>query len=171
MARISRLVLVFSVLGAFCWLEAQPQSIALAAAPPGGFIMLSAQAQNPFGFAMPCYWVVAHFPIGNSAPSPPSCPPNVGSNAFASWTAVTGATSYDLLRTTTPFLPNTTAAIAVATAIVGTTFTDTFMPLTAYTITSASPANAVFLLDNQNNPQPQVRLTISNGTGTTSSVL
>ena len=150
------------------------QSITLNAAPPGGFISVTAQAQAPFGASAPCYWVVATFPIGQSAPSAPACTPNVvGTQVFVTWNGVTGAVSYDLLRTQSAVLPpaGISSNVAVATAIPGTSFTDTFGALNPYTIVTASSATAVFLLDNQNQSTPAVRLTVSNSTSSTSFLL
>jgi hypothetical protein len=58
-------------------------------------------------------------------------------------------------------------------AFAGTSFGDNSVgsPGFNYTIVTASAAQAVFLLDNQNQSTPQVRLTVSNATGTTSSFL
>lgn len=178
MANISRLLAFLVVLGSFSEVLAQQQSLTLNAAPPGGFLSLTAQAQNPFGASSPCYWVVPKFAIGNGPPSAPNCtPPTVGTTVLVSWTAVTGATAYDLLRTTSAVLPpagiSTQAGVVLNTP--ATSFTDTGCcgtgALLSYTVTTASAAMATFLLDNQNQSTPQVRLTISNATGTTSSFL
>lgn len=91
------------------------------------------------------YWIVARYPQGNATPSTPaliSTGPRMlsGSNYIrVSWTAVTGATSYDVLRTTANQLPSGTAAIAVATAVAGTSQNDTGGALAAYTLTTLAP--------------------------------
>jgi hypothetical protein len=172
MAFISRLILLLGLLGTFWESLAQPQFLTLAAAPPSPIIIVSAQSQNPFGASNPCYWVVARYPVGNSTPSAPGCASNAGSTVNVSWTPITGV-SYDVLRTSTPILPSGAANIAVALAVSGTPMItdDLSVPPTSYTLNSASPATATFLLDNQNQPMPQVRLTIMNAVSTNSFLL
>ncbi len=91
------------------------------------------------------YWIVARYPQGNASPSPYaliSRGPNAlsGSNYIRlNWGAVPGATSYDVLRTTTSQLPNGAASIAVATAVAATTRDDTGGALASYTINTLQP--------------------------------
>jgi hypothetical protein len=96
------------------------------------------------------YWVVAKYSTGNAAPSPAATvinAPNVLNSTNyvqVSWQAVSGAASYDLLRTTSPQLPTTPAAIAVSTAISGTTYSDQGAALSSYTISSAPAGQPAF---------------------------
>lgn len=91
------------------------------------------------------YWIVANFPQGNASPSPYvliMAGPNVlsGSNYIRiNWTAIPGATSYDVLRTTTTQLLNGAASIAVATGVAGVTTDDTGGALASYTIATLQP--------------------------------
>jgi len=96
---------------------------------------------NP-GPAHYSYWIVATFPAGNSTPAGPfpgSGAPNSlsASNYFAiSWTAVQGASSYDVLRSTGPAQPQGACNCAVHTGITGTSTTDQSSTLSAYTVTT-----------------------------------
>lgn len=93
------------------------------------------------------YWVVANFTAGQAAPSPAAMAihaPNAlsASNYVAvSWIPSTGALSYDLLRTTTPSLPNTPATIAVATSLTSTSFNDQGGALSSYTLVPVTPGD------------------------------
>ena len=150
------------------------QSITLTAPPPSAVITVTAQAVAPFGASTVCYWVVANFPVGNSGPSQPGCAMNVGTTVNVSWTPVTGATGYDLLTTPTPSLPSGSASIALVTRFMSVTYQDTIpsSPF-SYTVNTAPPASATFLLDNLNQSTPAVRLNVTNGliTGTSSFIL
>jgi hypothetical protein len=170
MASISRLILFVALIGSS--LSAQQQSLTLNAGTPAPIITVSAQSASPFGPGMLCYWVVANFPIGKSGPSMPGCAMNVGATVNINWTPVTGAVSYDLLRTPDVNLPSGSASIALVTAYGTTSFTDSGPASTfAYTVNTAPPATATFLLDNLNQSAPQVRLSINNGLTSTSFAL
>jgi hypothetical protein len=97
---------------------------------------------NP-GPATYYYWVVAKYSTGNAAPSPAAIVANAPNVLSAtnyvqvSWQAVSGASSYDLLRTTSPQLPTTPAAIAVATAVTATAYSDQGAALASYTLSTA----------------------------------
>lgn len=135
---------------------------------PAAPLLVTATANSPFGQSSYCYWVVVVYPIGKSTPSAPSCLSNAieTSSVLISWSAAQGASSYDVLRTTTPILPNVTSSIAVATAVSGTTQTDSFGALSSYTITSAVPATANLYLDNTAFSTPQLRAIVTGVGGT-----
>lgn len=87
---------------------------------------------TPTGAVTYYYFVVAILPSGKSAPSAPVAVYNmgpVGSAGFITqlnWTAVPFATGYDVLRTTTPYLPSPTCVnCQVKNNIATTSATDT----------------------------------------------
>lgn len=88
----------------------------------------------------PCsyyYWVVANFTIGNAQPSGPAAITNgactLVSGNRVSWGLVSGATTYDVLRTSTATAPAGSCGCAVATGLTAPTATDTGT-LGAYTV-------------------------------------
>lgn len=101
------------------------------------------------------YWVVAKYPIGNAIPYGPAAVFNVPTTLTVSnyvrisWTPVSGATGYDVLRTTSSQLPNGTSNIAVATDLTSTSYDNSSETISSYTVTSASGATASWTLDNQ----------------------
>jgi hypothetical protein len=96
------------------------------------------------------YWVVAKFPTGNAAPAGPCTitnAPNVlnGSNYVQlNWGPVTGATGYDVLKTATPSLPNTTASIALALAQAAVSYQDQGAATSNYNV-NTTPGNQLGL--------------------------
>lgn len=156
------LSLVFPILALAYQISGQPQSFAFSAGPPSPIIIVSPQANAPFGANPFCYWVVANYPIGHSTPSAPGCISNANpvSTVTVNWNTVPGATSYDVLRTVNPFLPGGATNSAVVTAVTGPPATDTFAALSSYTVATAPTATATLLLDNQNQSAPQIRVTI-----------
>lgn len=98
---------------------------------------------NP-GMRTMYYWIVSEGVIGQSTPAGPfqfNFAPNLYSStqgAFISWTP-TNATSYDVLRTTTPVMPSGACDCAVAVDVTGTSVSDRSESLSAYTV---SPVDA-----------------------------
>lgn len=95
------------------------------------------------GNATYIYWVIANFPNGDkSTPSQPAVAynsPNTlsGSNYIkVSWNPINGASSYDVLKTTTYTLPQT-GNMALVTATTNTSISDTGQTLTSYTLSTA----------------------------------
>lgn len=86
------------------------------------------------------YWVVSQFPVGASSPAGPflaSQVPNtltVSNYVSVFWQPVAGATSYDLLRTTTPSAPSGTCACAVSTGLTAPAANDQSNSLNAYVV-------------------------------------
>jgi hypothetical protein len=101
------------------------------------------------------FWGVSEFPIGNSPPSYLGAA--VGAQATLSgsnyivvtWNAVPGASSYDILETTTPIPPsgacNCAAAIGQSTLILNVQTNS----LSAYTVNTFNPANNLITFDNE----------------------
>src|SRR5579872_4945364 len=91
------------------------------------------------------YWIVAKFTLGNSAPAGPfqisqGADSLSGSNYnIISWLPTTGATSYDVLRTSTPAAPSGAFNCAVATGVTTTTVNDQANALNAYTVATFDP--------------------------------
>lgn len=134
-------------------------TIILRAQPPPAVYNAGAQVVGTPGSRVYYYWVVAHYFVGNSVPYGPAQVTNApntlsGSNYVAiSWPLNTAA-SYDILRTTTPALPQGTANIAVATGVTGSTVNDQSNSLSSYTVSAAGPAETKVALDNTNHPHP-----------------
>jgi hypothetical protein len=135
---------------------AQRQSIVLVAPPPPAVTSVSAQA-SASGLGTYCEWVIAIYPIGKSATSSPACVSNAGGSVAVNWSpGGVGVTGYDVLRTTSPFLPSGAALLAVATSVPCCSQTDNLGALSSYTLTSTLPAQANLRLDNQANPKPMI---------------
>lgn len=130
--------------------------VLLAAPPPAPVVSANAQTVGNRGSRVFFYWVVANFPVGKSVPYGPAQVSNVadtltgGNYVRVVWSPVTGATSYDVLRTTTAVLPNGAANIGVATAVSGTLYDNTGETINSYTVSSASAASGFWRLDNRN---------------------
>lgn len=102
-------------------------------------------------------WIVANFAVGNATPSQPFMIRNApvalsASNyLFVSWSAITGATGYDVLLTTTDRAPSGACGCAAATGVTGTTENITSNTTSAYTVNTYS-GSPVFELDNLAGP-------------------
>ncbi len=104
------------------------------------------------------YWVVAESAIGNSSPAGPI----VGYNAIStlsvsnyftiSWRAASGATGYDVLRTTTSAPPSGACACAVVVNTGSLSANDQSNTLNAYTVATLAPASLTLALDNEAQP-------------------
>ncbi len=126
--------------------------------PPVAIPVSNAQAQvsggNP-GRTVYYYWIVANFAIGSSGPSGPfsvTGPDSLGggNSILVSWTPPGGATSFDLLRTTTPTAPTGACNCAVTTGTTANNVTDSSNSLNAYTVTGPySPGSLDFTLTNE----------------------
>lgn len=125
---------------------------------------VSAQTIGSTGISSYYYWVIANFPNGSKgSPSSPAYinnAPNtlsISNYVNVSWKPVKGATSYDLLRTTTSILPNSQSNIAVATSIIGTTYHDIGASLTSYAVqTSPIPSTCLSYYDVVDYSSPQL---------------
>jgi len=134
--------------------------VLLAAPPPAPVVSANAQTIGNRGSRVFFYWIVANFPVGKSVPYGPAQVSNVadtltgGNYVRVVWSPVTGATSYDVLRTTTAVLPNGAANIAVATSVSGTLYDNASETINSYTVSSASTASGFWRLDNRNYALP-----------------
>ena len=109
------------------------------------------------------YWIVANYTEGNAPPSTPfilSGAPNVLSSANyvkISWRPVSGATSYDLLRTSAPTLPATcTCALVIGTTTLQ--YSDQGSALSSYTVNTLNPSTLGLTLQNQASSAGQAEL-------------
>lgn len=99
------------------------------------------------------YWIVATYPAGNAAPSPAvkiqHAPDVLSASNYVkvTWSPVAGATSYDVLRTVTPTLPNAAASIAVTTGTSSTSVNDQGAALSSYTVNTYTPGSYPAYLD------------------------
>lgn len=116
------------------------------------------------------YWIIANFPIGAATPAGPSVINGPGTlsamNAIrVTWQAVTGATSYSVLKNTSPTFPLTAGACAACALSASTTLTaltDTGGALAAFTLGASIPtATGYMYLDNRDASSP--RFVISPG--------
>lgn len=114
------------------------------------------------------YWIVAKYPVGNSYPIGPVSVFNAPNTLTVSnyirvgWNAASGATGYDVLRTSTPISPNGSCTCAVALNTSALSVSDTGGALSSYTITSQGEAISRQYVDNLSNIYPLLKFT---GTG------
>lgn len=157
------------LLGACAMLGQQlPQQLQLVAPPPAAIPISQMSANivgNP-GNAQYCYWVIAQYPRGASAPAGPVCVQNGNSvlntanYTVVNWQAQTGALSYDVLRRTNS-LPSggTCGACAVITGSTATSVSDQGSALSPYTLGAPiNAATATMYLDNTNFSLPHLLL-------------
>ncbi len=109
------------------------------------------------------YWVVTRYVAGDSTPAGPAvaaqvATPSVATPVRVSWTGMTGAQSYTVLRNTVNTSPlgagNTCAACGIATGVTGTTFLDNIGALFPFTATPANTATGFMRLDNRDFATP-----------------
>ena len=104
-----------------------------------------------------CYRVVARYPVGNAAPSSESCVNNAfgpGGTVRVSWTPVSGATSYDVLRTNGQ-APGTCTNCLLLSGTTANTATDTNATLAGYSFVAAPTANGFIQLVNGTYTTPE----------------
>jgi hypothetical protein len=131
------------------------QTLTLQAPSPSAPSNIGANVVGPSGGTTYYYWVVAKYPIGNSTVFGPATVyngPNTlsgGNYINVSWSPTTGATGYDLLRTTTNIVPSGTATIQVPTgSTIATSWNDVGAALGSYTVSTVTNAIGVMGLDN-----------------------
>ena len=106
---------------------------------------VSAYVQGSGGTANYYYWVVAKFTAGNASPSTPAFVSGASNNLGGSqcnivtWSGVTGATSYDLLRFASSSLPNSGNLLVANTSGLG--YSDCSPSTSSYTVNSYVPQN------------------------------
>jgi len=116
------------------------------------------------------YWIVARYPIGFTVPTAPVIVARAasslgGGNSVAlSWTALTGASSYDVLRTSTPAAPSScTCAVTLATT--STSVTDSGGGLSAWPPTglaAAGSAQMLIQINNRDAGAPYIAMAVQN---------
>lgn len=142
--------------------EITTSSLSLIAPPPPALASLSNSIVGNAGNATYYYWVVVKYPIGDSNPSNSAIvrnAPNVlsGSNYVRlNWASMPNATGYDVLRTTTPNIPNGDCNCAVITDTTGNTVSDIGSALSAYTVDSTPAASTTCRLNNITGAAPTV---------------
>lgn len=106
------------------------------------------------------YWVVATYPIGKAIAVGPVnivAPGTLNGTNYVkiAWGLAPSATSYDVLRTTTPTPTSFVACgCAVATGVTGNTVNDQSNSLSAYSLVNAPGAQAVISLNNLTSGTP-----------------
>lgn len=144
-----------------------PNSTQFAAGAPAGVKNVGATFTRNTGYNQYYYWVVAAYPIGQ-APISPYTPvlnvavPSATYPVTVTWIAVSGASSYSVLRTTTPASPGGTSSVAVATGVTTTSTTDTGSALSSFTVNPVGPTSAAITLDNQTTSAPFFNVTLVN---------
>src|SRR5215469_6308559 len=101
--------------------------VTFTAPAPDAVATATVQTMGPAGPATRYYWIVANFPIGVVVSNPFtswSAPSSLTATNYVQlvWTPVVGATSYDILRTDTPELPDAPGTYALAQAVTATEF-------------------------------------------------
>lgn len=117
------------------------------------------------------YWIIAKYTGGDAAPYGPitvsNMPPLARLGLFQysviSWDAVSGATSYDVLRTTSPLTPSGACNCAVVTGTAATSVNDQSSALNAYTVDTSGIAYSHIEINNRDYTPPKMTLTV-NGT-------
>jgi putative hemolysin len=135
-----------------------PQTISMSGPPPSAPTNVSVQVVNGDNSTY-YYWVVANYPNGKvvTANSTPAfrAPATFSGSKYVNigWSTVTGATSYDVLRTTTQSPPIGTNNSSVATALTVGSFQDTVVSPSSYTLNNLIPTfNGAISIDNTNFP-------------------
>ncbi|MCI0559884.1 MAG: hypothetical protein MN733_15445 [Nitrososphaera sp.] len=145
-------------------LKAQLSNYQFAAPPPTIVSNLTASAVGVGGGSTYFYWVVAHYPIGDSLAAGPAPAFNANSVLSVSnfnrvgWTGQLGATSYTVLRTATnqgPFNQSSTCTCRVGNTT-STTLDDVGAALTNFTINAAGSATGFFRLNNRDYSTPRL---------------
>jgi hypothetical protein len=141
------------------------QTYEFAAVPPPPPANVSANATGRLDSAVYFYWVIARYPIGNSAPAIApiiNAPSALSASApvMVRWSLATGATGYDVLRTATPTIPGGDCSCAVATALSGSTTSqeDQGAALSSYTLSQPVPAKTSLRLNYRDFSIPAIQI-------------
>lgn len=160
----------FILAGALALL-AQPNQLDLRQDPPTAVQSerVSSAYTGTSGATTYYYWVVTRYPIGFIVPTAPvivggAAALGGGNSVALGWPAMTGASSYDVLRTTTNAAPSScTCAVVLATT--GTTLTDNGGALSAWPpggLNSAGVAQAELQINNRDAGAPYITLAVRN---------
>lgn len=141
-----------------CLARAQAQGIrqdtlTLTAPAPAAVTQVSTSVTGMRGGVRYVYWVIANYAGGSAQPAgviETSAPTALSGSSFVTiqWSAAAGATSYDVLRTSSEFFPSGACTCAVATSVSGVSTTDTGGALSLYIFTPKSPAVGTIRIDN-----------------------
>jgi hypothetical protein len=159
-SRLAQLALFVLLLGNFAFAQ-QPVTTPLVTLPlsvgvpypptPGG----PPSVVGAGGSATYYYWLVSEFSVGNSSLSGPYAvydAPNTltsGNYVGLSWNPVPGASSYDVLRTTSTNAPGGACNCAVVVGTSSTSANDQSNSLNSYTVASFQPQNFQLSLANE----------------------
>lgn len=154
-------------------LHAQPASYPMAAQIPAPVLQANVSAVGVKGLKSYYYFIVAHYPIGNSISSPgfPIANANatlsVSNYVLVNWTIPSGLiTGFDVIRLTTP---NIGAGTCTNCLVMSNTLTNTFRDqanatLGNYTFTTASQSTVNISLENASSNEPQLQFTANQPT-------
>jgi len=153
-------------------LLAQPNELNLRQDPPAAIQspQVNAVYTGTAGGTTYYYWISVRYPIGFSMPVAPVVVARAasslgGGNSVAlTWPAMPGASSYDVLRTSTPAAPSScTCAVTLATT--STTVTDSGGALSAWPpagLHAAGSANMVLQINNRDGAAPYITMAVQN---------
>lgn len=158
-------------------LLAQPNELNLRQDPPAAIQspQVNAVYTGTAGGTTYYYWISVRYPIGFSMPVAPVVVARAastlgGGNSVALiWPAMPGASSYDVLRTSTPAAPSScTCAVTLATT--STTATDSGGALSAWPpagLGSAGSATATMAINNRDGHSPYVYMMVNSARSAT----
>lgn len=118
------------------------------------------------GLAVYFYWIVVHYPVGAVVAGPfgiwnaPNAL-NINNYVAVRWAPALGATSYDVLRTTTALFPNAAGPWALATGLTQTFWNDHGQTPQTYDPTGlpyGAPVSARLYLNNRDYTQPTLEV-------------
>lgn len=144
--------------------------VSLTAQPPPPVTVAGGIAVGARGGSTLYYWVIARYPAGTAQPSAPAVVPNtvgefnlsVSNYVTVNWSAMPGATGYDVLRSSSPVYPaSPSCSCAVVLNTAGTSVNDTGGALSAYPpggINTAVPVNGYLTINNRDAASPFVNL-------------
>jgi hypothetical protein len=120
---------------------------------------------NP-GYRSLYYWIVSNGTIGSTSPAGPyivtNAPDTMSTSAeiSGSWEPAAHATSYDVLRTTSPVPPRGACNCAVSTGVTSTAVTDQSESLSSYTVSAFDPNSLAATITNRSSAAGQSGLVL-----------
>lgn len=174
--RTMKAAFLFFALWALLTLAQYPSQmgIAVPAPPPVAVVGATYRGTEVPAGAKIYYWVVTTYPSGKSLPAGPATAFNtVGSvnltaanDVLVSWSGVSGATSYDVIKSTSQESPVQYGSCTNCLVVLGTTntsFEDEGPPAGAYSMNPAAPAvTAVWTINNTGSAAPYINTTLLN---------
>lgn len=162
---MTKLLLLTAVLASLAFGQ-----VSLTAQPPPPVTVAGGIAVGARGGSTLYYWVIARYPAGTAQPSAPAVVSNtvgefnlsVSNYVTVNWSAMPGATGYDVLRSSSPVYPaSPSCSCAVVLNTAGTSVNDTGGALSAYPpggINAAVQVNGYFTINNRDAASPYVNL-------------